>query len=82
MTGSAPRRLRLRRARSIAALVPLVGLFLLMPPFIRVFAGGATVFGAPLILAYLLAVWVGLIVAAARLARGFGGRPPPSRTWR
>lgn len=79
MNESAPRRLRLRRARSIAAVVPAAGLFMLMPPFIQVFAGDATVFGAPLILAYLLAVWIGLIAATALLARGAGGRSSAGR---
>ncbi len=74
MTESAPKRLRLRRAHSIAAVVPAAGLFLLMPPFILAFASDAAVFGAPLLLVYLLAVWAGLIVATAMLARRVGGR--------
>ena len=74
MTEGAPRLLRRRRTETLAALLPVVGAFLLMPPFVLVFAGGGTVLGAPLILAYLLLVWLGLIVAAARLARGLKRR--------
>ncbi len=76
MTDAPPRGLRRRRTETLALLLPAVGLFLLMPPFIGVFARGGTVFGAPLILAYLLAVWLGLILAARRLARGLRGRTP------
>ncbi|MGG7567024.1 hypothetical protein ACQ5SO_12795 [Rhodovulum sp. DZ06] len=49
-------------------MAPVVGTFLLTPPFILVFAADATVFGVPLLLAYLLAVWVGLIFGAWRLS--------------
>ncbi len=74
MKEGVPRRLGRRRTETAAALLPVLGVFLLMPPFVRVFAGDVTVFGAPLILAYLLAVWVALIVAAAQLSRGLRGR--------
>jgi hypothetical protein len=63
-----PPRLKPRRAQALAAVAPVFGTFLLMPPFITVFAAPETVFGVPLILAYLMAVWVGLIFTAWRLS--------------
>jgi hypothetical protein len=65
---SLPPRLKPRRAQALAAVAPVLGVFLLMPPFISVFAPAKTVFGVPLILAYLMVVWVGLIFAAWRLS--------------
>ncbi|MFT4792997.1 MAG: hypothetical protein ACJAVR_000646 [Paracoccaceae bacterium] len=61
-------RLKPRRAQALAAVVPVLGAFLLMPPYITVFAAPETVFGVPLILAYLMVVWVGLIFSAWRLS--------------
>lgn len=67
-TASFPPRLKPRRAQALAAVAPVFGVFLLMPPFISVFAAPEAVFGVPLILAYLMAVWVGLIFTAWRLS--------------
>ena len=67
---------RRRRAVALAALMPLVGLFLLMPPFIRVFAHDGRVFGAPSALVFLLAVWLGLILLTRRLGRRLARRDP------
>lgn len=63
-----PPRLKPRRAQALAAVAPVLGAFMLMPPFITVFGAPETVFGVPLILAYLLAVWVALIFTAWRLS--------------
>ena len=65
---------RRRRAEALAALLPLVGLFALMPPFIRVFAHDGRIFGAPSALVFLLAVWLGLILGTRRLARRLARR--------
>ena len=65
-----------RRVQAAALLLPLVGLFLLVPPFITLFAGPVRVFGVPLIVVYLFTVWAALAVAAALLAR----RLPPTDT--
>ncbi len=67
---------RRRRAVALAALLPLAGLFLLMPPFIRVFAHGGRTLGAPSALVFLLVVWLGLILVTRRLARRLAGREP------
>lgn len=61
-------RARGRRARTLAALAPILGLFLLTPPFILPFAGGA-VAGAPVIVAYVFGVWAFLIVITRLIAR-------------
>lgn len=59
---------------SVALLLPLFGLFLLMPPAVLAFSMPATIAGVPLIVLYLFAVWGALIVGAAWLARRL--RPP------
>lgn len=58
-----------RRVQAAALLLPLLGVFLLMPPFVSLFGGPTRVFGVPLVVFYLFAVWVALTVAAALLAR-------------
>ncbi|MCO5105823.1 MAG: hypothetical protein M9907_01950 [Burkholderiaceae bacterium] len=57
------------RLRDAAVVLPLVGLFLLMPPVITLFVRPADVVGVPLIVAYLFGVWLALIVCAAVLGR-------------
>ena len=57
------------RARSAAVLVPLIGLFLLMPPFITVFTGPVRPWGIPLIVVYIFCVWVALVLVTALLVR-------------
>jgi hypothetical protein len=57
------------RVQAAALLLPLVGLFLLLPPFVTLFGGPTRVFGVPLIVFYLFAVWGALTLAAALLAR-------------
>ena len=53
---------------SAAVALPLLGLFLLMPPVVTLFASGMGVAGVPLIVIYLFGVWIALIVCAALLA--------------
>lgn len=57
------------RTRDVAALLPVLGVFLLMPPVITLFAADADVGGVPLIVIYLFGVWLALIAGAAVLAR-------------
>lgn len=61
---------RKARVRDAARVLPFVGLFLLLPPVIALFAGQAAVAGVPLIVVYLFGVWGALVAGAALLARG------------
>lgn len=59
----------LGRALEAAVLVSALGLFVLLPPFITLFAAPVTVFGVPLMVVYVFGVWALLVLAAALLAR-------------
>jgi len=65
------------RLRDAAVVLPLVGLFLLMPPVITLFVRPAEVAGVPLIVAYLFGVWLALIGCAALLGRRFAPEVAP-----
>ena len=67
---------RSQRAREAARLLPLIGLFLLLPPVIALFAAPIDVGGVPLLVLYFFAVWLGLVVAAALLGRSLELPPP------
>lgn len=69
-----------QRAQSAAVLVPVLGLFLLMPPFVTLFAGPARPLGIPLIVAYVFGVWGALLIAAAVLARRLRAPQLPGQT--
>ena len=62
-------RVRDRRTQTFATLAPLLGIFLLMPPFIQVFVDAGAVFGVPMIVVYIFGVWAALILAAGLIAR-------------
>ncbi len=62
------------RVQSAAVLVPLAALFLLMPPFVLLFATPRMVFGVPLIVLYIFGVWALLVVATRLLARRLAPR--------
>ena len=58
------------RVRDAAALLPILGLVLFVPPVITLFAKSQLgVGGVPLIVVYVFATWIALIAAAAALAR-------------
>ncbi len=61
------------RVRHAAAVLPLLGAFLLLPPLIALSTAPLRVFGIPLIVLYLFAVWAALIAAAAWLALHLDG---------
>jgi hypothetical protein len=77
------------RARNLAVLLPLLGVFLFMPPFVTLFAANAAPWGVPLVVAYLFGAWAALLVACALLGRVLmppepgaapdPGAPPESR---
>ena len=57
------------RLVAASVLLPCLGLFLLMPPVVQLFALEVDVGGVPLMVVYLFGVWLALIVCAAWLAR-------------
>jgi hypothetical protein len=57
------------RTLDAARVLPIIGVFLLMPPVIALFAGFADVGGVPLVVVSLFGVRLALIVCAALLAR-------------
>ncbi len=53
------------RARDLSWFLPLVGLLLFMPPLLSLFDGGHFLFGMPLLLIYIFAIWlVGILLTA------------------
>jgi hypothetical protein len=62
-------RLPSHRLRGAAVALPVLGLFLWLPPFVTLFTGPLRPFGVPLIVIYIFGVWAGLVLAAAWLAR-------------
>lgn len=50
----------------------IIGAILLMPPVAAVFVLDVTVFGIPLVVFYIFAVWLALIIGAAILAKPLG----------
>lgn len=69
------RTLRSRKAPDAAIVLPLFGVFLLMPPVIGLFASPLRVWSVPLIVLYIFGVWVGLILCAVVLARHLDDAP-------
>ncbi|HTQ78176.1 MAG TPA: hypothetical protein VMI15_09145 [Burkholderiales bacterium] len=67
---------RAARARDAAIVLPLLGLFLLLPPVISLFAVPLELAGVPLVVVYLFSVWLGLVLGAALLGRALEPRPP------
>jgi hypothetical protein len=62
-----------QRLRSAAVLVPVAGAFLLLPPFLPLFAAPVRVFGLPLIVLYIFGVWALLVLLTWAITR----RLPP-----
>ncbi|MGO1118835.1 hypothetical protein ACTL6U_09025 [Rhodovibrionaceae bacterium A322] len=56
------------KLRDAAILLPLLGLFLLMPPAIGLFGNATALTGVPLIVLYIFGVWLVLIYLAYRLS--------------
>jgi hypothetical protein len=63
------------RILDAARLLPILGVFLLMPPIITLFARDIDIGGVPLIVVYVFATWLALIACAALLARRLPGSP-------
>ena len=60
------------RLVAAAVLLPCIGLFLVMPPMIQLFALDVDIGGIPLIVIYLFGVWIALVGCAAWLSRRLG----------
>ena len=63
---------RRRKWQEAALIVPLLGLFLLTPPFISIFSIKVSIFGIPLIVLYIFVVWISLILTTRFLAARLG----------
>lgn len=59
----------IRKSRDLAVAIPIFWVILIMPPSITLFTGSMDVFGIPLVLMYILVVWLGGIAATAWNAR-------------
>lgn len=64
----AARALSQRKRRDQAFLLPIAGLFFFVSPLIGLFANAGSLWGFPIILIYILIVWVTLILLAYRLS--------------
>lgn len=58
-----------RRLRLIAFFLPVVGLLLMMPPFVFLFDRPGTFIGVPVIIAFLFMLWGAMIVATFLVQR-------------
>jgi hypothetical protein len=58
-----------QKARDAALLLPLLGLLLLLPPFVGLLHGVAGFSGVPAIVLYIFIVWAALISAGFFLSR-------------
>ena len=63
------------KAQSAAVLLPILGLFLLFPPFVTLFTGPQRFFGVPLIVIFIFGVWFAIVVATALGPPGATGTP-------
>lgn len=57
------------RREDVAFLFPFFGIIVLMPPILNLFVIDRLVFGVPLEVVYLFAVWIALILGAVILGR-------------
>lgn len=68
-----------KRLRDVAVILPLGGILLLMPPYVRIFDQPVFVAGIPLLFIYLFAVWlIGIALTgyiAHRLVQNIDARP-------
>ncbi len=57
-----------RKWQEAALIVPVLGLCLLIPPFISIFSIKISFFGVPLIVLYIFLVWITLILTTRFLS--------------
>lgn len=58
-----------RKLENIAAALPIFGAVIILPPIVGVFATDARIFGTPLIVIYLFAIWLLFIFGTILLSR-------------
>ncbi|MBY8975447.1 hypothetical protein KHP62_06500 [Rhodobacteraceae bacterium NNCM2] len=61
--------LRARKVKDSALIMPLIGLLFLTPPIANLFAVDERLFGVPVLVIYIFAVWAMLILGALILSR-------------
>ena len=64
-----------RRRESAAFVLPFIGSALIVPPVLSVFQTGNRLFGVPVGIVYLFAIWLGLVLITAWLATKLGTKP-------
>ncbi|UJQ95565.1 hypothetical protein [Mariluticola halotolerans] len=69
-----------RKLENAAFVLPLFGAILLIPPLANVFNKDLTIFGVPLEVLYLFAIWCILIVATFFLSHRMSETPAASRS--
>jgi len=63
---------RNQRHREAALLIPLFGVFLILPPILGLFDGPHAIAGIPILHIYVFAVWLWLVGAGLWLSRRLG----------
>ena len=58
-----------RKLREAGLILPGLGLLALMPPAATILAVDGTILGVPVVVAYVFAIWLGLILGARWLSR-------------
>ncbi len=61
-----------RKLEFLAFLLPVGGAILILPPLVLIANVDVNVFGFPAVIAYLFAVWLGLVVASFVMQRKLG----------
>jgi hypothetical protein len=69
---------RHQRHREAALLIPLLGVFLILPPILGLFDGPHSFAGIPILHIYVFAVWLALVGAGFWLSRRLRGEEPES----
>ena len=64
-----------RKLESVALLLAVFGTLLIMPPLVLLFVHEGRLFGIPIPIVYLFAVWAVLVFGARRLAHLLSDRP-------
>jgi hypothetical protein len=68
------------RIKDIAALLPLIGSFLLLPVVLLLFSPSSSLFGIPILLIYMFTLWLALIFASRALSERLSDEAEPTDT--